>query len=390
MKSVDIQDDIDYIDQQDQLQSFCATLNGAGWIALDTEFLRERTYYPQLCLIQIAAPETIAVIDPLGVESLDPFLDHLYDENILKIVHAGRQDMEIFYHMRQHVPAPVFDTQIAAPLLGYADQIGYGRLVEDVLDVRLTKSHSRTDWSHRPLSAAQINYAADDVRYLAQLYPRMCNDLETRGRLGWLETDFETLSAPSTYDVSYGDVWRRVKGYDRLRSKQLSALQLMAAWREKTAQQENKPRKWLISDDVLLSLARMMPATDDELQRVRGLHPRVLKQHSSQIIALVNDAGARRPDPLPDYQRPQPLASWQEPVVDILTAVIKQIASREELNPSVLASRKDIERIVKGETELDALRGWRGELIKAPLLLVLNGEQGLRITETGLELVDGL
>lgn len=383
---MNIQRDIDYIDRQDQLQAFCATLSGQAWLALDTEFLRERTWYPQLCLVQIATPETIAVIDPLGVDTLDPLLDSLYEQKVLKVVHAGRQDMEIFFHLRGNVPAPLFDTQIAAPLLGYADQIGYGRLVEDLLGVRLSKSHSRTDWSHRPLSPAQINYAADDVRYLAQLFPVMRDQLQARGRLEWLQADFRNLEAADTYSINHRDAWRRVKGYDRLRSRQLSTLQLLASWREQTAQCEDKPRKWLVGDDVLLSLARVMPDTEDDLQRIRGLHTRVARHHGRQILGLVKDASKRDPDPLPEYKRPQPLESWQEPIVDILMAVVKQIAAREALNPSVLASRKDLERVVKGETDLEVLRGWRGELVRGPLLGVLDGKLRLTISRKGLEI----
>ena len=381
-----VQDDILYIDQPQALREFCAELRSRQWLALDTEFLRESTYYPQLCLLQLATPERIAVIDPLRLGDLEPLLDLLFDTAVLKVVHAGRQDFEIFFHLRQHVPAPVFDTQIAAPLLGYVDQIGYGPLVQEVLNVRLPKTHSRTDWSHRPLSSAQINYAADDVRYLAQLYPRMYDELARRGRLEWLRADFEALAAPATYQVVAADTWLRVKGYERLRGVQLAALQLLAAWREEAAQREDKPRKWLLGDDVLLAVAKAMREAEGDLGRIRGLHARVLKQYARELLALIRQAKSHTPEPPPEGRRPQPLEPWQEPVVDVLSAVVKQIAAREDLHPSVLASRKDLERIVRGDRELAALSGWRGELLKAPLLAVLGGEQGLRVTASGLEL----
>ena len=381
-----VQEDILYIDQPPALRELCAELRASEWLALDTEFLRESTYYPQLCLLQLATPGRIAVIDPLRVADLEPLLELLFDDRILKVVHAGRQDFEIFFHLRQRVPEPVFDTQIAAPLLGYADQIGYGRLVQEVLNVRLPKTHSRTDWSHRPLSSAQINYAADDVRYLAELYPRVYEELANRGRLEWLRADFEALASPATYAVVAADTWLRVKGYERLRGAQLATLQLLAAWREEAAQREDKPRKWLLGDDVLLAVAKLMPATQGDLRRIRGLHPRVLNHYARELLALIGEAKNHAPEPPPEGTRPRPLEPWQEPVVDVLTAVVKQIAAREDLHPSVLASRKDLERLVRGERELAALSGWRGGLLESPLLAVLGGKQGLRVTASGLEL----
>ena len=381
-----VQDDILYLDEPQALRAFCAELRSTQWLALDTEFLRESSYYPQLCLLQLATPEQIALIDPLRLDDLEPLLSLLFDTAILKVVHAGRQDFEIFFHLCQRVPAPVFDTQMAAPLLGYADQIGYGSLVHEVLHVRLPKTHSRTDWSHRPLSRAQIHYAADDVRYLAELYPRMHDELVRRGRLAWLHTDFEALSSPVTYTVVAADAWLRVKGYDRLRGAPLAVLQRLAAWREEAARREDKPRKWLLGDDALLAIAKVMPEAEGDLRRIRGLHPRALKRYARELLVLIGEAKSQRPEPVPEGRRPQPLERWQEPVVDILSAVVKHIAAREDLHPSVLASRMDLERMVRGERNVPALSGWRGELLKAPLLSVLAGKQGLRVAASGLEL----
>jgi ribonuclease D len=201
-----------------------------------------------------------------------------------------------------------------------------------------------------------------------------------------LRADFEALAAPATYRVVAADAWLRVKGHERLRGVQLAALQLLAAWREEAAQREDKPRKWLLGDDVLLAMAKVMPEAEGDLRRIRGLHARVLKQYAGELLALIRKAKSHTPELPPEGRRPPPLEPWQEPVVDVLSAVVKQIAAREDLHPSVLASRRDLERIVRGDRELAALSGWRGELLKAPLLAVLGGEQGLRVTASGLEL----
>ncbi|WJW75411.1 ribonuclease D [Thiohalobacter sp. IOR34] len=378
--------DFEFIDSHAALADFCRQLAGAEWIALDTEFLRERTFYPQLCLLQVATPGAIACIDPLAIDDLEPLHALLYDPAITKVLHAARQDMEIFYHLRGAVPAPLFDTQIAAPLLGHADQIGYGNLVRERLGVSLGKAHTRTDWSRRPLSHDQLQYAADDVRYLAELYPAMRDELASRGRLEWLAADFAALAAPETYRMEPTEAWRRNKGAGKLKGAALSVFQSLCAWREAEAQRRDRPRKWLLPDDVMLSLARLKVQSVADLGRVRGLPKGIIERDGEALLALIETARTRRPEPLPAGERPPPLSAGQEAAADLLMGVLRLIAAGNQLNPGVIAGRKAVEQLVRGERELPLLQGWRRAMAGDILLAVLRGERGVRIEQGALRL----
>ena len=239
-----------YIDTADALDSFCGMLRAADWIVLDTEFLREKTYYPKLCLLQVATPDSVACIDPLALDELTPLLEILFDEGITKVMHSGRQDMEIFYHLAGKLPSPVFDTQIAALMLGYPEQVGYASLVKGELGIELDKLHTRADWTQRPLSDDQIQYAADDVIYLVEIYQRLSEKLATLGRRDWLLEDFQRLTDADLYDNPPADAWQKVKGGNRLRGDSLSIMQALAGWREQVAQQKNRPKGWILRDDA--------------------------------------------------------------------------------------------------------------------------------------------
>ena len=216
---------IQYIDTAAGLDAFCARLSGVDWFAIDTEFLREKTYYPKLCLVQIATMQEVACIDPQAIDDLGPLLVRLADTHITKVMHSCRQDMEIFYHLAGQAPAPVFDTQVAAPLLGHADQIGYANLVKAIAGVTLDKLHTRADWSVRPLTQAQIRYAADDVIYLVDIYRKIVAQLQALGRLDWLAEDFRQLSDAALYDMQPASAWLKVKGDSRLKGASLFSTQ---------------------------------------------------------------------------------------------------------------------------------------------------------------------
>ncbi len=262
--------DIRYIDTSAALRELCGQLRGNPWLTLDTEFLREKTYYPRLCLLQVATPELVACIDPLALEDLSPLLDVIYDDSITKVMHAARQDMEIFFHLRHTLPSPVFDTQIAALLLGYPDQIGYGNLVKETLGIELEKLHTRTDWSRRPLSDEQIRYAADDVFHLAQVYRHLVGKLTELGRLDWLSDDFARLTQVDLYRNDPAQAWLKVRGGNRLRGAGLAVLQALAQWRETLARDQDRPRGWLLRDDELVEIARHLPGTLDGARRHPG------------------------------------------------------------------------------------------------------------------------
>ncbi len=365
------------VDTPTALAELCERLAGCEWLALDTEFHREKTYYPQFCLLQLATPELVAWVDPLTVTDLKPLLELLDREEIVKVFHAARQDLEIFYHLTGHVPAPVFDTQVAAPLLGYPDQVGYGALVSAALGVNLSKGHARADWTRRPLPSKQLEYALDDVRYLARLYPHLRDELEQRGRLQWLAEDFAALVDTAQYENPPASAWRRIRGTDRLRSPQLAVLQRLAAWREQSAQQENRPRNWLVRDDALLDIARQIPANRKDLEHIRGLNERVVRRYGDTLLALIAEARTAKPDPLPASGTPIRLDHGQEALVDALTAVVRLRAAEQQLNPSVLASRKDLERLTAGQRDVALLRGWKKALIGEDLCAMIEGNISL-------------
>jgi len=381
-----MQKDIRYIDSAAELASFCAQLAAADWMALDTEFLREKTYYPRLCLLQIATPDSIACIDPLALDDLDPILDLIFDAGITKVMHSARQDMEIFYHLRGAAPFPVFDTQVAALLLGYPDQIGYGNLVREVLGVDLEKLHTRADWSLRPLTQDQIRYAADDVIYLVDIYRNLHARLAERGRLEWLDEDFARLSSDALYSNPPGDAWLRVKGGNRLKGAALAVLQALAGWRESLAQQRDRPRGWILRDDALVEIARHRPASVAELGRIRGLQDAFIRHNGEQLISLIAAAGKQLPVPFPDAGSRLKLAPEQDALVDVMSAVVRISGIEHALNPAVLASRKQLERLVSGDVDVDVMHGWRRKLVGERLQALLSGELSLSVRDGKLVL----
>ena len=378
--------DVRYIDTPAALSELCALLQGASWLTLDTEFLREKTYYPKLCLLQVATPELVACIDPLAQEDLSPLLEVIYRRDITKVLHAARQDMEIFFHLRGDLPSPVFDTQIAALLLGFPDQIGYGNLVKETLGIELDKLHSRTDWSRRPLSEAQIRYAAEDVFYLAQVYRHMVDRLTALGRLDWLSEDFERLTRAELYDNDPEQAWLKVRGGNRLRGPGLAVLQALARWREALARELNRPRGWLLRDDDLIEIARHLPGTPAALGAIRGLHDRFIDKHGARILELVDEARRLAPVSPPSPGRTARLLPAQEGLVDAMMAVVRVSAAENSLNPAVLASRNQLEQLVNGASDSEVLHGWRGQLVGSRLQALLRGEIGLYARNGTLEL----
>jgi ribonuclease D len=279
-----------YIADTASLVQFCEQLHGHPWLALDTEFIRERTYYPRLCLIQIATPDAIACIDPLAELDLQPLLNVLYEPKITKVLHAAQQDLEIFFHLRNSVPSPVFDTQIAATILGQGDQVGYAALAQNLLGVSLDKSQVRTDWSRRPLSPEQLSYAADDVRYLREIYRLQQDQLHARQRLDWLAEDFAKLVDPAQYRPAPQQIWQRVKGHGKLKPAQLVVLQALASWREQEAMQADKPRRWLCDDNLLFDLARLQPKDQAGLDKLRGLSDKLRQRYGTLLLEKIAEA----------------------------------------------------------------------------------------------------
>ncbi|MDH5301129.1 MAG: ribonuclease D [Gammaproteobacteria bacterium] len=356
------------------LDSFCQQLQNQTWIALDTEFLREKTYYPKLCLVQIATPELAACIDPLAIDDLSPLLDLLYNRNITKVMHSGRQDLEIFYNLRGELPSPIFDTQVAAPLIGLDEQLGYASLVQELLGVNLDKSHARADWTRRPLPANQLQYAIEDVTYLAQIYPKLKSMLEERNRLQWLDSDFAAMTEPSLYQNPPETAWLRVKQANKLRPQQLSVLQALASWREITAQQQDLPRGWLCKDEVLIDICRQLPDKVQELAHIRGLTEGFVRRHGQALVELIHTAKSQPPVPLPDYERKQKLSPADFALVDALQAIVSLTAADFELHPNLLATRKMLEQFLANPSSSALEHGWRKQVLGDLLISFLRGD----------------
>lgn len=372
---------IEYIDKPEQLSDLCKRILEVSWIALDTEFLREKTYYPKFCLLQIATPEWVVCVDPIALSDLSELFLAINDPSITKVLHSCRQDLEIFYQLTGKVTTPVFDTQIAAPLLGFQENPGYAMLVSSLLNVNLSKVHTRTDWSVRPLSEAQIQYAADDVIYLCKIYQMICQQLEGLGRLSWLNKDFELLNNTELYQISPVNAWLKLKAKNKLTGKQLSIVQSLTEWREKTAQKEDRPKNWLIRDDLLLELAKQQPETVAELVKVRGINERSVRRYGKVICQLISDAKKKLPIPLDAKAKTAKKTQKQEAVLDVLTAIVRIKADENSLNPVILASRKDLEKLLFDEEDNPLLSGWRYNMVGSELQGLLEGQCALTLDE---------
>jgi len=369
-----------YIDTDEALASFCEQLRHARVLAIDTEFIRDKSYYSKLCLIQIASEDLVACIDPLSITDIDPLLDILYDPDVLKIMHAARQDLEIFYYLRGSIPCPVFDTQIAATVLGYGEQVGYSTLVEKILEHKLEKGHARTDWGKRPLDTAQCHYAADDVRYLLQLYPPIEGKLAELGRRDWLEEDFQQLCQPELYTSAEAELWQRVKGHQRLHGVKLAILQQLAIWREQLAMKKDRPRRWILSDDMMIDIIKRTPHSAAELGNIRGLPERFIEQHQQALLQLIAAAEQQPKDTWPHLKISKP-SPQQEAMSDVMMGLLRLRAAEHNISTTILATRKDIEKIAMGQRELPLLKGWRAKLVGNDLLALLAGEIRLQIED---------
>lgn len=348
------------------LQQLCEVLGRHSWIALDTEFIRDRTYYTRLCLIQVAVPGNIACIDPLALPDLKPFLDIVYEPAIIKVMHSGRQDLEIFYDLCGTLPKPVFDTQLAAALAGYGDQAGYAQMVETVLGIKLNKAHTRTDWCRRPLGAAQIRYAEDDVRHLRDLYLHLSGEIASMGRAQWLAEESEWLTDPATYRNDPREAYRNIKDGHLLPPANQNILRELAGWRERCAQEHDLPRSWVVPDPVLFAVARDAPQDQERLGRIEGLSKAATTKWSGNIIKAIRMGAARRPAPV--WKTPLRLTGEQKALCNRLMAVVRKRAEQNKLPPAVLGTRREVKRFIAGDTEASFLHGWRRRLVGAELL----------------------
>ncbi|HEX5056306.1 MAG TPA: ribonuclease D [Gammaproteobacteria bacterium] len=376
-----------YINTQKDLAELCQELASSPWLAIDTEFIREKTYYPQLCLIQIGAPGILACVDTLAIKDLGCFFELIANPNSIKVFHAAGQDLEIFYHLNGSLPQPVFDTQLAAAFLGHGEQIGYANLVKELLKVQLEKTHTRTDWSRRPLSPGQIEYALDDVRYLRDIYLMLRQALIATRRLSWVEEDSKYLTQPERYRPDPDNAWQRIKAVNKLRGVKLNVLRHLAAWREHEAMAVNKPKRWVLSDDLLLQLAQQTPKQREEFGQLRDLSAGTAERYADTLLALIGKALQEPKELWPETENHRKPSMQQEATADMVNAALRIKAAEHSISPQLLATREHIHNLLSGERDIPLLQGWRLELAGQTVLDVMAGKQQLAYVDNAPTLI---
>ena len=358
----------------------CAELAREPYVAIDTEFMRDRTYFPKLCLVQLAGAKRHAAIDALapGID-LAPLLALLANQNVLKVFHAARQDIEIFYRLSGAVPAPLFDTQLAAMVCGYGEEVGYETLVSQIAKGRVDKSSRFTDWSRRPLSAQQLTYALGDVIHLRVIYERLKRQLEQTGRSEWVAEELADLTNPATYDQPLEDAWQRIKVRSR-EPRFLAILRALAAWREAEAQRRDVPRNRIVRDDLLLEIAANRPTSVEELAALRRIN--LDRQSVEAVVGAVRAALALPQGELPQLEPPPKTPRGLGPAVDLLRVLLKLQCEEHRVAQRLVANTADLEAIAsQARPDVAALKGWRFEVFGRAALALKRGELSLAITD---------
>ncbi len=367
------------IESQRDFDRVCRALAGEPTVFIDTEFVGDRRYYPLLCTLQLGTYEAAWIVDTLAVRDLTPLADLLVAPETLKVFHAAGQDLQILYREFGQPVAPLFDTQIAAQLLMGAEQIAFGQLVQQIVGHQPAKGHSYSQWDRRPLSPGQIEYALDDVRLLAPVYAAQQEELAERQRDGWAREEFARLEDPARFqDRDPEEQYRRVKGFNRLRGEALAALRELAAWREETARERDRPVQHIVRDEVLVEVARHPVSSVDALRDIRGLHQDVLRRHGEELLEA-----ARRGRELPPPHRETrlPLDNALEPTVDYLVLCLRMLARDLDLSPTAVATRNDLVELVRDGAAADVplLQGWRRAAVGERLLGTMDGRATVRI-----------
>jgi ribonuclease D len=369
-----------------EVAALCAELAREPYIAVDTEFMRDRTYWPKLCLVQLAGAKRHAAVDPLakGID-LAPLFELLANPGVLKVFHAARQDIEIFYRLTGAVPTPLFDTQLAAMVCGYGEEVGYETLVGQIAKGRVDKSSRFTDWSRRPLSAQQLTYALGDVIHLRVIYERLKRQLERTGRTEWVAQELADLTNPATYDPPLEDAWKRIK----LRSREprfLAVLRALAAWREGEAQRRDVPRNRIVRDDLLLEIAANRPTSVDELAKLRRIS--LDRQSAAAAVDAVRAALALPEHQLPHLEPPPKLPRGLGPTIELLRVLLKLKCEEHHVAQRLVATTGDLETIAtQDRPDVAALKGWRFEVFGRAALALKRGELGLAIANGQIVLI---
>jgi ribonuclease D len=372
-----------------ELADACRRMAKHPFVTIDTEFLRETTYYPLLCVAQMASAEEAVVIDALapGI-NLAPFYELMADEMAMKVFHAARQDIEIVWHAAKLIPHPIFDTQVAAMVLGYGDSISYDQLVQRITGDTLDKSHRFTDWTRRPLSEAQLRYAISDVTHLRQVYLKLVEDLRQRGRAEWVEDEMRVLTSPETYRLEPENAWQRLKTRVR-KPNELAVLIEVAAWREREAQARDVPRSRVLKDEVIGDIAVQAPTSAEKLAHLRSL-PKGFERSrwGEAIVAAVARGLARDPKTLPRPVRAQSATNGAA-VVELLKVLLRLVSERHHVAAKVIATVDDLERIAADDTaDVPALTGWRRELFGEKALALKHGKLALAMEKGRIAIVE--
>lgn len=360
--------DFTYIKNTDELARLCAALSQSSWVGIDTEFMREKTYHAKLCMIQLADDNHIACVDPLSIDDLSPLAEWLMAPEITKVLHAARQDIEVLYQTLNIMPQPLFDTQTAAAFCGYGEQIGYAELTAIIAGVELEKAYTRADWSRRPLNHDVLLYAADDVRYLGRLHDSLAESLDANNRRAWLDAEMAALADETLYTPDIDAVWLRVRGQSHLDSPEArGALQALATWREQRAMKKDRPRRWILPDTTLIELAQQRPDTPRKLDNINALGSLLKAGYADELLATIA-AGCDHPIPRSTNATPTP---EERELSRKLRKRVRDYAEQLGISPSLLANRKQLDKLALGERDLPVLSGWRREVIGEQLLAAI-------------------
>jgi ribonuclease D len=374
-----------------ELAAACETLASGEYLTIDTEFLRETTFWPQLCLIQMAGPDIAVIVDPMAKDiDLAPFFELMANTDVVKVFHAARQDIEIIYNLGKLIPHPIFDTQVAAMVCGFGDSVSYDQLVSRIKNVHIDKSSRFTDWSRRPLSEKQLDYALADVTHLRDVYLHLKAELEREGRSLWLTEEMAILEAKETYDIHPDDAWQRLKM--RLKKPiELAVLQKVAAWREREARNRNVPRGRILKDDGLYEIAQQQPKDVEALSRLRTI-PKGWERSAAgtAILEAVNAALELPKADMPKLPRQNQAPEGAQAAGEMLKVLLKLIAEKQGVAAKIIANSEDLERIASEGPNADvgALKGWRRELFGDTALKLINGEVALRFVDRKIEAVE--
>lgn len=382
---------MDMITTTEALAAFCARLAAHDFVTVDTEFLRETTYWPELCLIQMAGPEDDGIVDPLaqGID-LQPFYDLMADTSVVKVFHAARQDIEIIVNRGDLVPHPIFDTQVAAMVCGFGDSISYDQLVSRITGAQIDKSSRFTDWSRRPLSDKQLDYALADVTHLRDVYAELLGRLTAEGRSHWVADEMAILESRSTYEIDPADAWRRLKMRVR-KPIELCVLQHIAAWREREARSRNVPRGRILKDDALYEVAQQQPKTGEALGRLRTI-PRGWERSAQgvKLTEIVSQALETPKEELPKLPRQRQAPEGAQAAVELLRVLLKLTVERENVAAKIIATADDLEAIAAqgDDADVGALKGWRRELFGERALKLIRGELALKFSGKKVDAVE--